>query len=604
LGARIAEYLRGNKQEVITVKAGEHFSRIGDGIYTVDPKETRDYEELMRALQAAGKLPKKIVHLWGVSEGDLPPSGRECFEHSQDLGFYSLIFLAQALSKAQVSEEVQLDVVTSRLHEVTGEEEPLVPGMATLLAPCMVIPQEYPNITCRNIDLGPVESEERRVEQVLGEMTGKVTDPVVAFRGKHRWVQRFEPAKGQEAAGSQRRLKEQGVYVVTGGLGGVGMALAEYLAGAVKARLVLVGRTGLPPRDQWEQWLATHPEDDTVSLRIRRVAGLEEQGEEVLLVQADVTEMSEMQEAMDRAEKRFGSIDGVIHAAGMVTRASIQELDRDLCEEQFQAKVHGLSVLEKVLAQKDVDFCILVSSLASVLGGIGFGAYAAANLFMDAFAQRCNQSGSTTWISVNWDAWQIRKGSEKQAGPGSELAELAIHPREGGQALERILSMDLGERIVVSTGDLKARLDKWIRLESLRESEQGDRSLLYSRPALSSVYIVPGNPTEQSIAEIWQDLLRIEEVGIHDNFFELGGHSLLASQVVARLRSEFPVEFSVSTLFERPTVHSLSEMIREEQKGEASFEDSKKRAQRRRERRKKKTGNEKGLESGGEFRDI
>jgi acyl carrier protein len=295
-----------------------------------------------------------------------------------------------------------------------------------------------------------------------------------------------------------------------------------------------------------------------------------------------------MQAVIAQAEKQFGKIYGVIHAAGIFIKAPIQEVSRDICGQQFQSKVNALYTLEKVLEGRAINFCLVISSLSSVLGGIGFGVYAAANLFMDAFVHRHNQFHTVPWISINWDAWQLQDEIEQTVQRKNDLAELSIKPMEGVEAFQRILSWDLGDQIIVSTGDLQGRLDKWIKLESLRETEQlekGELSSLYPRPTLSSEYVAPTNGVEQTIADIWQELLKIEKVGIQDNFFELGGHSLLAVKVIARLRSRFSIQFPVATLFERPTVHLLSEMILEEGKGTPSFVESSRRGQKRKEKR-------------------
>ena len=591
LGSKLSKQLEQQGHEVIAVQVGGRFEPVGKQAFAINPQVKEDYEALIKELRTLDKLPQKIIHLWSVTPNDYLPSGIESFNRFQDLGFYSLIFLTQALAKQHMTQAIELEVVTNHLHEVADEGGLLCAEKATVLGPCKVIPQEYANMTCRNIDLGVGGSEEKRIEQLLHELTAGLTDSTVAYRGKHRWVQIFEPVKLKGTVEARPRLREGGVYLITGGLGGMGMALAEYLAGAVKAKLVLTGRSGAPAKEQWQQWLATHPEADAVSRKIRKVQALEELGAEVLIISADVANEDQMQRGIAQAEERFGAINGVIHAAGIVGEASIQEISRGLCEQQFQSKANGLFVLEKVLEGKAIDFCLLASSLSSVLGGLGFVGYAAANLFMDAFVHRRNQAHCPPWISVDWDAWQFQDESVQSTGVGADLAELSIKPKEGGEAFRLILSVDLGSQIVVSTGDLQARLNKWIKLESLREPEETKKvevSSRYCRPDLSSVYVVPGNRTEQSIAEIWQELLSIEKVGIHDNFFELGGDSLLATGVIARLRSAFPVELSVSTLFERPTVHSLSELILDGDKRASSFEESRSRGQKRKQRKRQR----------------
>jgi acyl transferase domain-containing protein/acyl carrier protein len=588
LGFGLIEQLEQQNQEVIVVQIGEKFAMLSKGTYTVNPEAEDDYDALIREMRNLGKNPQKIIHLWSVTQNQRLPSEIQFFNRIQELGFYSLVFLTQALAKQHMMQLIELEVITDHIHEINDEWENFYPEKTPVLAACKVIPQEYANITCRNIDFLFKEPTVKQIEQLLDEIASPLIDSIVVYRGKHRWVQIFEPVKFNGTAGIESRLRKEGVYLITGGLGGVGLTLAEYLAEEARAKLILVGRSGLPASEQWRQWPATHPEKGAVSHKIQRILALEEQGAEVLTMSADVGDENQMREVIVQGERRFGQINGVIHAAGVFIDTPIQGLNRDICEQQFQSKVKGLFVLEKVLEGKNIDFCAVSSSLASVLGGLGFVGYAAANIFVDSFVHWHNYHHSVQWISINWDAWRFEDEIGKSARRGTDLGGLSIEPKEGAEAFQHILSLDLGAQILVSTCDLQARIDNWIKLESLREprkEKEIEGSALHARPTLSSEYVAPGNPMEQTIADIWQELLKIEKVGIHDNFFELGGHSLLALQILARLRNRFPIQISAASLFERPTVHLLSTLIMKEQKGELSFKESSIRGQKRKERR-------------------
>jgi len=212
-------------------------------------------------------------------------------------------------------------------------------------------------------------------------------------------------------------------------------------------------------------------------------------------------------------------------------------------------------VLESVLRGRPVDFVFLLSSLSATLGGLKLGAYAAANLFLDAFAARQNQAGGAPWISVNWDAWDFAADGTARAGA------TAIQPVDGQQAFRRILDAGL-RQTVVSTTPLQARLDKWINLETVRAAQAAPGAgSLHPRPNLSTQFIAPRNRVEQEIAGVWEHLLGVSPVGVDDKFFELGGHSLLAIQLLSRLREMFEVDIPAQRLFEAPTVAQLAESI-------------------------------------------
>ncbi|WP_217563203.1 acyltransferase domain-containing protein, partial [Paenibacillus sp. GbtcB18] len=314
IGSRLAERL-GADEVVIRVRPGTVYHREGH-VYTIDPREPSHYEDMVGAWVKEGIEPKRLVHLWSVDKPE-GVGGAAFFEQVQERGFYSLLYLTQALGK-QITQRLELWIVSEGVQEVTGEEE-LVPEKATLLGPSKVIPQEYMNITCRHVDIerrGGEKDAERIGEELLSELRAGGADRAVALRGKHRWVQSYEPVKLPEVKGTPARIRTGGVYLITGGLGKIGGILASYLAKTAGAKLVLLGRQGLPDRSQWQQWLETHGEEEETSKRIRRVEEIERHGGEVLVVQTDVSDADQMKQAVDKAIAVFGAIHGVIHAAG------------------------------------------------------------------------------------------------------------------------------------------------------------------------------------------------------------------------------------------------------------------------------------------------
>ncbi|OYD96059.1 polyketide synthase [Nostoc sp. 'Peltigera membranacea cyanobiont' 213] len=584
LGAQIVQRLEEDGQEVITVTVGEKFTQLGDRTYAINPQQRHDYDALFQTLREIDKIPQTIAHCWGVTANiqsqnqtlyEQTQSALISFEKHQDLGFYSLLFIAQALSKQNVTTSLQIMIVTNNLYDTIGQEE-LIPEKGTVLGPCKVIPQEYPNITCRNIDIVIPESgtsqENQLINQLMAELTSELSDLVVAYRGSHRWVQTFEPAQLKEVEEETIRLREGGTYLIAGDLtGSLGLVFAEHLAQTVQAKIILIGNIGLPQRNEWSQWLVTHDEQDAISSDIRKILALEELGTKFLIIEADIANFEQMQAAITHAYEYFDRIHGVFYATPMSndkSAFSIQEIGRTESELQFHSKVHGLYVIEKVLQGRELDFYLLQSSLSSVVGGLGLVAYSAANLFIDAFVNKRNQTSSISWFSINWDAVKNEEKQEKNIGFGADLNELAMTPKEVWDVSVRVLSMGSAGQFIVSPGDLQVRLNTWIKRESLHSTNNSEEDQLsqHSRPNLQTTYIAPSNEIEQKIANIWQELLGTELVGIHDNFFELGGHSLLAVQVTSRLRENFQVELPLqSILFDAPTVAGLAVIIAETQ---------------------------------------
>jgi len=556
LGAQLADQLIRQKQTVVTVTVGEAFARLDERAYAINPQQADSYADLIAALAKADKLPDEIVHLWSG------PTAVSDFDTAQIRGFYSLLYLAQALQQQNVTRPLSLCVITSGVQEVTGSET-LQPEKATILGPCLVIPQEYPHIACRSVDVEPTARRNGLPLKLLAELSAETEDTAVALRGRHRWVQTFTPLRPPEQPAP---LRPNGVYLITGGLGRIGLTLAQYLAETVQARLVLADRNTLPDRGEWPRWTETHPANDPTSRRIRQIEALEAAGAEVLLRQVNVADAAQMQALIEEIDNRFGALHGVIHAAGLIGVTTIQAIAKTTladCERQFQAKIQGTLVLQKVLDGRPLDFVLLQSSLAAVLGGPGFAAYAAANRFMDALALQQNQTGGAPWLTVNWDGWQF--GNEPETA-----VTLAMTPEEGVLAAQRALTLTHLGQIVVSTGDLAPRLEHWLSPplpEASEETAAKKKSDLYPRPALQTEFVPPRNKLEEQIAAMWQTVLGLEKVGVLDDFFELGGHSLLATQLISRLRDIYKVELPIQDLFEQPTVAGLAELITQAREG-------------------------------------
>jgi acyl transferase domain-containing protein/SAM-dependent methyltransferase/acyl carrier protein len=562
LGPRLEAELAARGHVVTGVRPGDFFGEASSGAFTVRPDSLDDYEALFAALGAAGRLPRYVLHLWSVTAGE-DADDLASFAAHQRLGFGSLVTLAQALEQQRLNGVVDVGIVATGLHAVLGDER-ICAAKGTLIGAARVIPQEHSNLRCRVIDCDAADADDAGLaDAIVDEVTGEDFEPTVAYRHGRRWVQSYAPLDLPPATEVPPQLRRNGVYLITGGLGQIGLTLAEALAEAVQARLVLTGRSELPPRERWESYLASN--DDATSEKIRALQRIEAAGGEVLVVRADAGDREQTRRAIAAARERFGAIHGVIHGAGNVSAeaaVAVSDVDQAAMELHFRPKAAGLYILEEELRGAPLDWVLLLSSLSSVLGGLGFAAYAAGNAFLDAFAARQSRLGSCPWISVDWDAWQF--GDE----PLEELATTFtdfIHPADGQDALLRILAA-APTQVVVSTSDLDARLSQWVRLDTLRATEVAAPTgpARHPRPPLSSQYVAPRGEVEKAIAEIWEGLLGVGPIGVHDKFFELGGHSLLAIQFISRLREALQVELPVQRLFEAPTIAQLAAGIAEE----------------------------------------
>jgi amino acid adenylation domain-containing protein len=594
-GTALAGKLRQSGTDIVLVKAGSGFNREDAHHYSLDPREAPHFDRLLEELGNEKRVPRWIVHLWNVTEEKEPVElTAEKLENARYTGFYSLVYLARAIGGRDIDETVQILVISNHMQDVMGEDL-RCPEKALLLGPVRVIPHEYANIRCRSVDivLPPPGSrqEQRLVRQLVMEMKPGVDtgEEVIAYRSNQRWVQTFEPVplkKIQEEA-ETAYLREKGVYLLTGGLGGIGLVLAEHLARQVKAKLILTGRSGLDPLS---------PDKNRFNSISRKVQEIEGMGAEVLILAADAADQEQMAAVIRRAKERFGSINGVIHSAGIIDYGGViqgrhKKEKAAMSESVLAAKLEGTLLLERLLKQAGMcpDFIVLCSSIASLMPLFGQVAYSAANNFLDAYAHYRNryspfadgkpasdQIGKESPVpvrSINWSAWQqvgmaIEVVKRSGGDPDTDLKDLILPP-EGVEVFNRFMNTRLS-RVAVSPWDLKKLIGQAQRVkEGIQEikprhmemRQETRKQPLHRRPELDTPYTPPGNESQQKLAFIWQRFFGLEQVGIDDDFFDLGGDSLKAMVVAFDIQREFNVNVTLVEFFKRCTIRKLDEYI-------------------------------------------
>ena len=395
-GKALSELLQQTGQRVYIVEEGAGFQQTGPHAYTIAMDVKSHYEQVFESLPE--DEPLRAIHF-------LPGLETDETEPSRFSGFNHLLYLVQTLETLGHDSPLHLNLVTSGLWEVLGDE-PLAPINALRLGPLRVGRFESANLHTRVIDIVPPDANSGKRTQVLAQLKAALAKPITqpyiewALRGRHLWQRTIEPKALPEPVGHAPRIVEKGTYLITGGLRGIGLVLAGHLATQYQATLVLLTRSPFPAQETWSDWAPGSPPGDTIA----KLKAMADAGASVAVMVGDVTDPKRMRDIVLTIRKSFGALNGIIHAAGLPGAGIMQLKTTGDAARVLAPKVEGARVLAEVTKDCDLDFTVYYSSVLGEFGGPGQVDYCAANAFLDAHAHQQTQLGRPTY-AMGWDGW-------------------------------------------------------------------------------------------------------------------------------------------------------------------------------------------------------
>ncbi len=447
--------LRAAGAQVVVARPGAAFGQRAPGEYVIRPSATSDLARFVKEVLTGGPL-DEVVHAFCVTAPAADPLSADTVAGLAESGFYSLLALAQELAKRPAEAALRLTVLTSGMQSVAGNEA-VEPAKALVLGPTILSRRELPGVTTRAVDIDAVSAMPAGVVARL--LRDELAQPIVerqeqiAWRGSRRWVWKVADVP-LDAVENDRPavLRDSGVYLITGGLGGIGLSIAEDLARKVRARVVLMGRRGVPPREDWELLLDSSDTAGWLRQRLERLVRIEKAGGEVLIAPGDVTSEDDVRAAVEQAERVWGTVDGVFHCAGVAGGGMLALRARADAEKVLAPKVTGVLVLDRIFGAdsgRDPDFVMLFSSVTAVTGEFGMVDYCAANNFLDAYARRRYASGARVY-SLGYTAWN----DVGMANDAEESAPAVFRDLQSGSRSEPAVHPLLDRRIIDRTGKI------------------------------------------------------------------------------------------------------------------------------------------------------
>lgn len=561
----IINTMQSDRYEVVLITKGLRFSTVDDGAYSIDPEVTGDYDQLFQDLS----LEKNAdINIWfdgcNSSNNEERPIEQRLIEISM---------LARQIG-SMTSHRFKLHIITNSIHSVTGEET-VDPSQSLLQGFSKIVSLEYANVRSRLIDLSldSTTSSEFAGQALIRELTIDDSNPVIAIRGKQRFVVDYE--KLDDVPGTGYRLKSNGVYLITGGFKGIAVQIALAIASVQSdARIALLGRSEMPDISQWTGIIndITHP----LHAEILRLNKLRELVSGLKMIQCDVSDHKQVSNVIQSLQQDWGKINGVVHAAGLPDYFGIiLNRTRENINEVLTPKVQGTLVLDSLLDYDHLDFFILFSSIATLFYKTKAGqvAYVAANEFIDAFSDYHKSIGKHKTSVINWNDWKevglsVKANSRYAAMLGIDTEHSifsdAETPMEGQAAFLKLLALG-HQRTIVSKKNIIDELDNYDQFD-LAEFVKGIRKrpvLQHNGSGKTAADDAPVSEIQKTLCAIWVECLGVETIGIHDNFFELGGHSLLAIQMISRIQERLPAYTipALKIIFKYPTISGLSEYM-------------------------------------------
>jgi NAD(P)-dependent dehydrogenase (short-subunit alcohol dehydrogenase family)/acyl carrier protein len=452
-----------------------------------------------------------------------------------------------------------------RLFVVTGGSQPAKEGekishaAAPLWGLTRVFALEHPELWGGAVDLPgePVVADAARAAEYI--RGGSHVDDQIAIRAGRVYTPRLDRLALPQVA--PLHLPADATYVITGGFGTIGLALARRLVARGARNIALVGRRNLPPREQWES-----PQvDAAVAAQIAAIRGMESAGTVVHLCQADVTRRDDVTTLFARLREKAPPVRGVFHAAGVSRPADIADTTAAQLAETFASKVTGAALLDEATRALPLDYFVLFSSVSAVWGSRTLGGYAAANHYLDALAHRRRALGLPA-LSINWGPWA---GSGMMDAAGERwLAAMGVRALAADTALgalEALMASPHAQAVVADVDwntFLQVYEAKRVRpfMERLRAPQQPAEATAGSGSLERLSRMLPLERHDQLVLLVASHVEQVVgpgDVGLDDGLFDMGMDSLMATQLRRRLEKDLGRDFPPTLTFDYPSVSRL-----------------------------------------------
>ncbi|HEX2924792.1 MAG TPA: SDR family NAD(P)-dependent oxidoreductase [Ruminiclostridium sp.] len=562
-GNKLVDCLQNEYQKVIEVNIGEEYNRISPYRYQIRAAQ-EDYERFFSEIR--GEKVSHVIHMLTAYNNESLQSS-DTADSESDNGLYGLFGFLKSLGEVQSPGIKNFTMITSYANEVTGDEERIIPENTAMIGMSHAIKWENTQINFKLIDIDHLTD----ILHIHEELVSQNSESYVAYRNDKRYIKLLERADIAASKDIGTELKGEGVYIITGGTGGIAGHICRYISSQKKVNFALISRSGLSnsrrPGNE-----AENERDSKASAGAEAVEEITASGSSVEICMADVSRMKEMKKVIDVLRIKYGRINGVIHCAGAGNGNLIKLQNKSEFGSIISSKMAGTRILDTLTAKDKLDFFVLISSAITLIGGIGSGAYTAANSYLDAYSVFMRKAGRPA-LTINWPAWR-----ETGLAAGLEINEekevfKIIAPDLAVKAFGEVIKKDISQVFIGELNNkstvfgLKDFLPFKLSQNLITKIEQPNKKTKASHQKKLMKVKLKGRESEEytqiemQVAGIWREVLGFEEIDINSNFFDMGGDSLLLTRVHSMVDELYPGLIKISDLFAFPTISKLSQNI-------------------------------------------
>ncbi len=496
----------------------------------------------------------------------------ESIQNDSDLRYYLKISLMGLSSlykclKSSIWSKNNLTIISliNNAFCVTGEETSLSPEGAAIFGFGKALNREFKNIHTYCIDF----DTNTEPQIIADEIESRHGLDIVCYRNNMRYVEGLEeveiPATEKDVI-----VKDGGIYLITGGVGGIGFETAMgLLRRADNITLILLGRSALPEASQWESILRENQNQQVIK-RIKKIQELQKYAKQVAYYVCDISDKAEVISVIKSVNQLYGKLNGVFHAAGIGGGTNLAGLNEERITGMIAPKIFGTYILDHETRNQDLDFFVMYSSISTIFSSSDLPDYAAGNVYMDAYCEYRKKTEPGVNATINWATWS-ETGMSVDHNFTIDTLFKSIKTKTGIMGLFSVLNSG-GGNLVIGELNLQSQMGLLIKKYPMEFSEYIKNNIRLLEEAQKKVQeeaqkSVPGTGeygrVENQLCEACCKVLGYDEINIFDNFFELGADSIMLGYIFNEVDLRYPKLLKITDLFSHPTVKSLAEYILE-----------------------------------------